>query len=78
MGGFGAALQFEINGRWFLRGLLNSAAKVIDNTAPCYKSHVPSFTDTARHVKFITQNADISLKNALDVNDVAFKGMISA
>jgi hypothetical protein len=58
-----------------LRGLLDAAFSAKDKSLHCHKNHVASFTDTARHVKFITHNADIGLKNAPNVFDVAFKGL---
>jgi hypothetical protein len=75
IGGFGAPLQFEINGKWFLRGLLDSAFSAKETSLHCPKNHVASFTDTARHVKFITHNANIGLKNAPNVFDVTYKGI---
>jgi len=67
-------LQFEIGGKWFLRGLLNLALKAKDSSLPCYKNHVLSFTDTARHVNFITLNAGIEIKNAPSRFDETFSG----
>jgi hypothetical protein len=74
MSGFGAPMQLQIGGTWFLRGLLNSGLNAKDKTLACNRHHVLSFTDTARYVEFISRNANIELKNLPKKVDVAYRG----
>jgi hypothetical protein len=74
MGGFGAPMQLQIGGTWFLRGLFNSGFNAKDKTLACNRNHVLSFTDTARYVDFITRSANIELKNSPQKVDVAYRG----
>jgi len=48
--------------------------KAKKESLPCFKSHVLSFTDTARYVKFIALNADIGLKAAPNPYEIDFQG----
>jgi len=59
--GFGAPLQLKIGDRWFLRGLYNSGFESMKANLPCAKNRIISFTDVARHLKYISEHLNSTL-----------------
>jgi hypothetical protein len=57
--GFGAPMQFKMEGIWYLRGLYSSGFPSIDQEVQCADNHVISFTDVAKYNKFILSNVDV-------------------